>query len=91
MLKRPVYVEMTILDNSKILMYDFYYNVLGERYGSKYELVCMDTDSLQVEVEKEDFYKDMEEDADLYHTMDYPKEHFLHSKKKYESDVKDER
>ena len=28
LLNKPVYTGMTILDNSKILMYDFYYNKL---------------------------------------------------------------
>ena len=28
LLNKPVYVGLTILDNSKILMYDYYYNVL---------------------------------------------------------------
>jgi len=28
LLNQPVYTGMTILDNSKILMYDYYYNVL---------------------------------------------------------------
>ena len=32
-LNKPVYVGMTILDNSKILMYDFYYNKLKRQYG----------------------------------------------------------
>ena len=32
LLNKPVYVGMTILDNSKILMYDFYYNELKARY-----------------------------------------------------------
>ena len=38
-LNKPVYVGMTILDNSKILMYDFYYNKLKRQYGEKCELI----------------------------------------------------
>ena len=41
-------------------MYDFYYNVLEERYGLKCGLLYTDTDSLLIEVQTEDFYKDME-------------------------------
>ena len=44
--KLPVYTGMTILDNSKILMYDFFYNELKKQYGSKCELLYTDTDSL---------------------------------------------
>ena len=45
---------MTILDNSKILMYDFFYNKLKKQYGSKCELLYTDTDSLLVEIETYD-------------------------------------
>jgi len=31
LLNKPVYTGMTILENSKILMYDFYYNVLKKK------------------------------------------------------------
>ena len=47
-LNKPVYTGMTILDNSKILMYDFFYNELKKQYGSKCELLYTDTDSLLV-------------------------------------------
>ena len=70
---------MTILDNSKILMYDFFYNELKKQYGGKCELLYTDTDSLLLEIETEDFYKDMEEKKDQYDTSDYLKEHPLHS------------
>ena len=45
-LNKPVYTGMTILKNSKILMYDFYYNHLKARYGPKCDLIYTDTDSL---------------------------------------------
>ena len=32
-LNKPVYTGITILENSKILMYDFFYNVLKRQYG----------------------------------------------------------
>ena len=50
LLNKPVYVEMTILDNSKILMYDYYY-VLKKEYSSKCKLLYTDTDSLLLESE----------------------------------------
>jgi len=79
LLNKPVYTGMTILDNSKILMYDFYYNELKKQYGSKCELLYTDTDSLLVEIETEDVYEDMKNNMDLYDTSDYPKGHPLHS------------
>ena len=38
-LNKPVYTGMMILDNSKILMYEFFYNHLKARYGQKCELI----------------------------------------------------
>ena len=82
-LNKALYVGMTILENSKILMYDFFYNTLKKHYGPKCELLYSDTDSLLLEIETETVYKDMEGPlgADLFHTSNYPKEHPLHSDK----------
>ena len=49
-LNKPVYTGMTILDTSKLLMYDFYYNHLKARYGPKCELIYTDTDSLLLDI-----------------------------------------
>ena len=52
---------MIILELSKYLMYDFYCNVLKKRYDDKIKLLFTDTDSLCVEIETDDVYKDMKE------------------------------
>jgi len=78
-LDKPIYTGMTILENSKILMYDFFYNQMKARYGQKCELIYTDTDSLLMEIETEDVYRDMVEDLVLYDTRYYPKEHPLYS------------
>ena len=74
-LNKPVYTGMTILENSKILMYDFFYNYLKAKYGQKCELIYTDTDSLLLNSQTEDVYKDMKEDSWLYDTNNYPKDH----------------
>ena len=38
-LKNPVYTGITILENSKLLICGFYYNVLKKQYGSQCELL----------------------------------------------------
>ena len=58
-LNRPVYVGMSILDLSKHLMYDIYYNQMKAQYGASCNLLYTDTDSLLLEIQTEDVYTDM--------------------------------
>ena len=78
-LDKPILNGMIILDLSKYLMYDFYYNVLQKRYGEKIKLLFTDTDSLCVEIETEDVYEDMQKDKEYYDFSEYPKDHPLYS------------
>ena len=89
---RPVYVGMSILDLSKNLMYDFFYNRMKAQYGERCQLLYTDTDSLLLEIQTEDVYQDMAKHEDLYDTSDYPKDHPLHSEanKKVVGKMKDE-
>ena len=80
-LKRPIYAGMVILDHAKLLMYDFYYNVLKKKYGDKADLLFTDTDSLCISVNTQDVYKDMADMHDEFDCPDYPEYHFLHNKK----------
>ena len=91
-LNRPVYVGMSILDLSKHLMYNFYYNQLKAQYGESCQLVYTDTDSLLLEMETEDVYKNMAQNQTLYDTSDYPQDHPLYSStnKKVLGKLKDE-
>ena len=91
-LNKPVYTGMTILENSKILMYDFFYNRMKAKYGHKCELVYTDTDSLILDIQTEDVYKDMQENSFMYDTSNYPKDHPLYSvtNKKALGKMKDE-
>ena len=83
---------MTILENSEILMYDFFYNYSEARYGHKCGLVSTDTDSLILDIETEDVYEDMKEHSWMYDTSNYPKDHPLYDgkNKKVLGKMKDE-
>ena len=77
-LNRPIYVGMSILDLSKNLMFDFYYNQLKKQY-SCCNLLYTDTDSFILRTETDDVYKDIKDNQDQYDTSNYKKDHFLFS------------
>ena len=91
-LNRPIYVGVCVLDLSKHFMYDFYYNQLKKWYGEHCQLLYTDTDSLLLEIQTEDVYKDMGVNASLYDTSNYPKDHPQYSEenKKVVGKMKDE-
>ena len=91
-LNKPVYKGMTILENSKILMYDFFYNHLKAHYGEKCQLIYTDTDSLLLHIQTQDVYEDMKANAKHYDTSNYPKDHPLYDarNKKALGKMKDE-
>ena len=74
-LNKPIYVGASILDLSKLLMYDFHCNV-KKKYGDKLKLLATDTDSLKYEIETEDLYKDMINIKDYFDFSEYNKDHF---------------
>ena len=65
-LNKPIAVGFCILELSKVIMYDFHYNVMKATYGNKVKLLFTDTDSLCYKIETEDFYADMDRHRDLF-------------------------
>ena len=43
---KPMYLGLSILNISKILMYEFWYDYMKPKYKNKVKLCYMDTDSL---------------------------------------------
>lgn len=78
-LNRPCYVGQAILDLSKHLMYDFWYNQIKSQYGSRAQLLYTDTVSLLMVLETEDAYADMRQNAAIYDFSNYQKDHPCYS------------
>ena len=58
-MNKLVRLELSILELSKIIMYEFWYDPVKPKYGEKAKLCNMDTDSFIVYI-KNDIYKDMQ-------------------------------
>ena len=57
-LNKPAYIGMCILELSKVLMYEFHYDYIKNKYDNSSKLLFTDTDSLMYEIKTEDVYED---------------------------------
>ena len=72
---KPVYLGLSILEISKILMYEFWYDYMKPKYADDVKLCYMDTDSFIMHINTEDFYKDIAVDAEKrFDTSNYDDE-----------------
>ena len=81
-LNRPIYVGFSVLELSKYIMYDFWYNHIKKEFGDRVKLIYTDTDSLVFEVtmvnEKQDIYEFVYNHKTLYDFSEYPSTHFCY-------------
>ena len=56
-LKKPIYVEFTVLELRKWKMHDFYYNFIKKNFDT--ELLFTDTDSLTYEIKSENVHEEL--------------------------------
>ena len=63
-MNKPIYLGMSILDISKTLMYEFWYDYIKPKYQDKAKLCYMDTDSFVIQIETKDFYEDIANDVE---------------------------
>ena len=64
LMNKPIAVGQAILDISKTLMYEFWYDYLKPKYQDNIKLCYMDTDSFIIYIETGDFFKDISNDVD---------------------------
>ena len=63
-INKPIYLRMSILDISKTLIYEFWYDYIKPKYQHKAKLCYMDTDSFVIRIKIEDIYEDIANDVE---------------------------
>ena len=63
-MNKQVYLGLSILDLSKTVMYEFWYDYVKPKYGEKAKLFYMDKDSFIFHVKTDDIYKDIADDVE---------------------------
>ena len=58
-MNKPVYLGLSILEISKTLMYELWYDYIKPKFGDNVELCYMDTDSFIMHIKTEDLKKDL--------------------------------
>ena len=70
-LNKPVYIGMCILKLSKVLMYEFDYDYIKNKYDNNSRLLFRDTDSLMYEIKNEDVYEDFSNNKEMFDLSNY--------------------
>ena len=63
-MNKPIYLGLSILEISKILIYEFWYDYMKPKYNDNVKLCYMDTDSFVMHIKTNYFYKDISDDVD---------------------------
>ena len=71
-MNKPVCLGLSVLELSKILRYEFWYDFVKPKYGEKAKLCYMDTDSFIAYIKTNDIYKDIAKDVETrFDTSNY--------------------
>ena len=65
-MNKPVYLGMSILDTSKTLTYEFWYDYVKPKYKEKAKLCYMDTDSFVIDIFTKYFFEDINNDVERW-------------------------
>ena len=79
-MNKTIYLGMSILDITKIIMYEFWHDYIKPKYQDRVKLCYMDTDNFIIHTKAEGFYKYIANDAEKWSdTSNYDeddKDHF---------------
>ena len=68
---KPAYIAMCILELSKVLMYEFHFDYIKNKYDKKSKPLFTDTDSLMYEIKTEDVYEDFGRNIEMFDFSNY--------------------
>ena len=63
-MNKPIYLVLSILEISKTLMYEFWYDYMKPKYNDNVKLCYMDTDSFIMNIKTNAFYEDIANDVE---------------------------
>ena len=75
---KPIYLGFSVLELSKLLMYEFYYHKLQPYYSSSVKLHYMDTDSFILSIKTGDLINDLEYFKDDFDFSELDENHELY-------------
>ena len=84
-MNKPAYLGLSILEISKTLMYEFWYDYIKPKYQDNAKLRYMDTDSFIINIKIEDLYEDIAQmmlKKDLIHQIMKLIDYFLQERTK---------
>ena len=71
-MNKPIYLGLSILEISKTLMYEFWYDYMKPKYANNVKLCYIDTDSFIININTNYFYKDISNDVEnRFNTSNY--------------------
>ena len=59
-MNKPIYLGMSMLDISKTLMYEFWYDYIKPKFGDRAKLCYMDTDNFVIYIKLKIFMKTLQ-------------------------------
>ena len=68
-MNKPVYLGLSILEISKTLVYEFWYDYIKPKYQNNSKLCCMDTESFVIHIKTEDIAVQMMLKKDMIHQI----------------------
>ena len=70
-LKKPANIRICVLELSKVPMYEFHFDYIKNKYGSKSRLSFTDTDSFMYEIQTENVYGDFSKNKEMFDFSNY--------------------